>query len=666
MKDIFSKILEKRWRWLLLIFLLAHISTWLGFSLLWFLVILINGDLGHLDDRSWEPCIVSVNSFYSFLLWSVESQHTIGYGYRILSDRCPQGFLVLFLESTFDVLIHCITVSIFFAKLMRPQRRDLSIEFSEKCVICLRDGKLCLLLRMANLKKSNLIDVKVNAFLVKTRYTYEGEEIPFHHDPLILRIDQKPSAFPLTACHEIVPSSPLYDLSSQHLRDTVSEILVTLTATDSSSGCSCETSTSYLPDKILWGYRFTKMISMKEDKIIFDMTYLNDIHRDGTPECSAIEMEDRGKFHRSIGRLSRQNLTPSTEAASLRRRSIDTVYFDRRGVLCFYGSISYRKIFHLEDDWSTSRADFVRLLPPHPPKIVDQNGVVQIHRKGAWGKWRKIRYFFSIMLELRWRWHLLIFLLAYLGSWLGFAMLWFIVLHFHGDLGHLDDPSWNHCIINVNSFYSVLLFSVETQHTIGYSYRYPSDKCPEGFIIIFLQSILGVLIQCITVSVLYAKMTRPQGRAHSIEFSKRCKSKLIGVQVNAHLLKTRYTEEGEEIPFYQRLLILKTDEKPRVYPLTACHEIGPSSPLYDLSRQHLRDMYFEVLVMLTATDSASGHSFEALASYLTENILWGYRFCKMISIDKDKIYADMKYFNEVYRVATPKCSAMELEDRQRK
>ncbi|UYV76516.1 irk-2 [Cordylochernes scorpioides] len=635
--DLFTTLLELRWRWHFLFFVSSFLASWLFFASLWYLVLYLHGDLDHIGDPKWVPCITNVNGFYSVFLFSVESQHTIGYGYRYPHEECPEGFIVLCLQAIMGVLIQCITVSVLYAKFTRPQRRSHSIKFSKNCVICLRDNKICLLFRVANLQKSKLIGVQVSAYLLQTRYTAEGEEIPLCQTPLDIKTDEKPLVWPLTASHEIGPRSPLYELSMQQLRISQFELLVMLEATDAASGHSFQALTSYMPDQLLWGRRFTKMISYNEGRIYSDIGLFNDTYAVSMPHCSARELE--------------------------RKTNLES----------------------REDDWSTSRADFVRLLPPHPPKIVDQNGVVQIHRKGAWGKRRKIRDFFSIMLELRWRWHLLIFLLAYLGSWLGFAMLWYLVLHFHGDLGHLDDPSWNHCIINVNSFYSVLLFSAETQHTIGYGYRYPSDKCPEGFIILFLQSILGVLIQCITVSVLYAKMTRPQGRAHSIEFSKRCviclrdgklcllfrmanlqKSKLIGVQVNAHLLKTRYTEEGEEIPFYQRPLILKTDEKPRVCPLTACHEIGPSSPLYDLSRQHLRDMYFEVLVILTATDSASGHSFEALASYLPENILWGYRFCKMISIDKDKIYADMKYFNEVYRVATPKCSAMELEDRQRK
>ncbi|UYV76517.1 irk-2 [Cordylochernes scorpioides] len=333
-------------------------------------------------------------------------------------------------------------------------------------------------------------------------------------------------------------------------------------------------------------------------------------------------------------------------------------------------------------DWKAADAGspYVGLLPARQPQLVGRDGVVQIERRGPWGSWKQVGDLFTTLLELRWRWHFLFFVSSFLASWLFFASLWYLVLYLHGDLDHIGDPKWVPCITNVNGFYSVFLFSVESQHTIGYGYRYPHEECPEGFIVLCLQAIMGVLIQCITVSVLYAKFTRPQRRSHSIKFSKNCviclrdnkicllfrvanlqKSKLIGVQVSAYLLQTRYTAEGEEIPLCQTPLDIKTDEKPLVWPLTASHEIVPRSPLYELSMQQLRISQFELLVMLEATDAASGHSFQALTSYMPDQLLWGRRFTKMISYNEGRIYSDIGLFNDTYAVSMPHCSARELE-----
>ena len=41
---------------------------------------------------------------------------------------------------------------------------------------------------------------------------------------------------------------------------------------------------------------------------------------------------------------------------------------------------------------------------------------------------------------------------------------WLLIAYIHGDL---DGTSEMNCVDNVDSFYTALLFSIETQHTIG-------------------------------------------------------------------------------------------------------------------------------------------------------------------------------------------------------
>jgi potassium inwardly-rectifying channel subfamily J len=62
--------------------------------------------------------------------------------------------------------------------------------------------------------------------------------------------------------------------------------------------------------------------------------------------------------------------------------------------------------------------------------------------------------------------------MAFIGSWFAFAIIWYIIIYYHGDLeeDHLPDKQeangWN-----MQNFASVFLFSIETQHTIGYGGR---------------------------------------------------------------------------------------------------------------------------------------------------------------------------------------------------
>lgn len=51
--------------------------------------------------------------------------------------------------------------------------------------------------------------------------------------------------------------------------------------------------------------------------------------------------------------------------------------------------------------------------------------------------------------------------------------------------------TWTPCVTNVHSFTSCFLFSVETQHTIGYGARFTTEECPEAIFIMCIQSIAG-------------------------------------------------------------------------------------------------------------------------------------------------------------------------------
>ena len=86
------------------------------------------------------------------------------------------------------------------------------------------------------------------------------------------------------------------------------------------------------------------------------------------------------------------------------------------------------------------------------------------------------------MIDMSWHWTILSFAAAFYSSWLGFALLWYVVALVHGmgsqhstacygnscagDLEEDKDPD-TVCVENLHDFASCFLFSLETQHTIG-------------------------------------------------------------------------------------------------------------------------------------------------------------------------------------------------------
>lgn len=85
-----------------------------------------------------------------------------------------------------------------------------------------------------------------------------------------------------------------------------------------------------------------------------------------------------------------------------------------------------------------------------------------------------------------------------------FQLIWWLIALSHGDLDPknnsvvaaylnetFENPNWVPCVVGINSFASCFLFSIETQHTIGYGGRSTSEECPEAIFVMCIQSIVG-------------------------------------------------------------------------------------------------------------------------------------------------------------------------------
>lgn len=53
----------------------------------------------------------------------MESQHTIGYGLRYMTDLCPPAYLTLCVQCVVGVFLQTILAGIVIAKILRPKKR---------------------------------------------------------------------------------------------------------------------------------------------------------------------------------------------------------------------------------------------------------------------------------------------------------------------------------------------------------------------------------------------------------------------------------------------------------------------------------------------------------------------------------------------------------------
>lgn len=323
--DIFNTILDIKWRWHIAIFLLSFLISWFLFATIWYMIAFFHGDLKasniiQADDMNFGsgtvfsknnktfnhetveilqsnitnnlnkkhmPCVYGVHDFTSALLYSVETQHTIGYGLRHITEECSFAIIFLMLQSCFGIFIQGLVAGVVFAKISRPNKRKRTIIFSHNAVVSERDGKLCFMFKLANIRISQLSDARIKLLMIKSRRTDEGEFIPFQSYDMKVGHDWSGNdsvffPWPKTVEHVIDETSPLYEickkqstrssrnqsnqLTTTHdfftqktipsIKNEDYEIVVILEGNIETTGASCHIRTSYLPQEILFGYRF--------------------------------------------------------------------------------------------------------------------------------------------------------------------------------------------------------------------------------------------------------------------------------------------------------------------------------------------------------------------------------------------------------------------------
>uniref|UniRef100_A0A668V1N9 Potassium inwardly rectifying channel subfamily J member 1b n=1 Tax=Oreochromis aureus TaxID=47969 RepID=A0A668V1N9_OREAU len=289
--DFWTTFVEIRWRFVLLLFVAVFTGSWFIFSLLWYWIAKSNGDMaGQNRTEGHIQCIDNVNGLTTAFLYSLETQTTIGYGGRALTGHCAGTVALIVIQSLVGVLINCFMCGIILAKISLPKKRAKTVTFSHTAVICLKKGSLCLLIRVANLRKTLLIGSQIYGKLLRTTTTPDGETIILDQVDIDFMVDAgKDNLFfvcPLTLYHVINRSSPFFDLSADTLPQQDFELVVFLDGTAESTSSSCQVRTSYIPQEIQWGYSFLPIISRtKTGKYRVDFSNFSKSVQVTTPHC---------------------------------------------------------------------------------------------------------------------------------------------------------------------------------------------------------------------------------------------------------------------------------------------------------------------------------------------------------------------------------------------
>lgn len=295
------------------------------------------------------------------------------------------------------------------------------------------------------------------------------------------------------------------------------------------------------------------------------------------------------------------------------------------------------------------------------------------------------RNWFHIIIEFSWRRIIVIFAGGFLASWCLFGILYYIIIQFTGT----DQDEGKRCIANVHSFGGAFLFSVESQHTIGYGTRYMTDSCPMAVVLLCSQLITGVLLQTVLTGLVIAKVLRPKKRRQEIRFSTvavigpgvtgqpTLMIRVADMQNNLYLAESHvrlYMVRTGINQLGQRQLIDMKDMNVGydygwdrillLWPMIIRHEINEDSPIYGCTKESIAKADFELVMTLEGIVEATGMTFQARTSFLPQEIVWGYRFVPMVLMNEKSGQYEVLYslFEKIEPVDDFPSRVEEVED----
>lgn len=287
--DIFNTLVEIRWRVMFLLFTLSYIISWVFYGLCYWLIAYVHGDT---EDVNNNPCVENVRDFTGAFLFSMETQATIGYGFRGMTENCIGAIILVTIQDIFSCLLDTIIIGIIVAKMASARKRAQTVGFSKSAVVNLRDGVLCLSWRIGDFRGNHIVEGVARAQLVRyvkrprCSVAMSCQDLDILHRDVIL-------ATPTTIIHKLEPGSPLYSLGPDELLEDDFELIVSFTYTGDSTGMLHQTRTSYTPADIRWGQRFQDVLKLGKKHYKVDYALFNETTWVPAPLCSAEEYDRR-------------------------------------------------------------------------------------------------------------------------------------------------------------------------------------------------------------------------------------------------------------------------------------------------------------------------------------------------------------------------------------
>lgn len=258
LRDFYHALLRLNWPWTLVLLTVAHLVINACFAVAYWLV----GGIGSGD-----------GSFDDAFFFSVQTMGTIGYG--VLSPRSVAANWLVVFESVTGLLVTALSTGLVFAKLSRPTAR---VVFSQQAVVCPVDGVQTLLFRLSNERGNAIVNAQLQAVVMRTERTQEGETLYRSYDLKLVRDRALSLNRSFSLSHRIEPGSPFWGKTAHDVAAEEYELSVMVTGLDDTSMQTVYASHLYFARDIVFDARLVDILSEHSDgSLVLDLTRFHDI-----------------------------------------------------------------------------------------------------------------------------------------------------------------------------------------------------------------------------------------------------------------------------------------------------------------------------------------------------------------------------------------------------
>jgi inward rectifier potassium channel len=221
-----------------------------------------------------HDAVNNAHSFADCFFFSVETLATVGYGNY--SPATTYGHAVATAEIITGMLSMAVITSLVFARFSKPTAR---LMFSRNVVIDTYDGMPTLMLRVANQRRSYILEATASLVLVRDEESKEGQTLRRFYDLKLERPRSPLFALSWLIMHRIDENSPLHNVTAQEMEKGDMRLAITLAGVDETFAAAVTARHTYAHEHVLFNRRFVDIFMDGEHKrhLYLDLNRFHDL-----------------------------------------------------------------------------------------------------------------------------------------------------------------------------------------------------------------------------------------------------------------------------------------------------------------------------------------------------------------------------------------------------